>query len=323
MSAFEGDEKEVITPASGDQIDGSATLAVKEASMDMLMKISPKTRKSQPRGSDKKKTIARPNTRGQLAAQSSEKKVSPFDSNMKTPKKLNLARRSLKSEQITSSQLRSAGTKRSMRNRSEIDSDSDCSDLSLSNIEKHMSKGSKYRKKSKFEKLFMTEKKAPSVGRVQDPLVKKLSGRSENLEKALDDMLTMTPKGPVLRSNESVKKEKDNQMPPPKDRKGKSYKKLARKKRLEKLLEANKAKSKTHKKQKQKSGENKSEGGPKFSAEEFGNSISQALIPHLSMLPQYNYMGPPGWTNNNGVIQGYQPPPYDPNYNNYGYNQYY
>lgn len=96
-----------------------------------------------------------------------------------------------------------------------------------------MAKGSKLRKKSKVEKLFMTEKKTPSVGKVSsDPLVKKYSGGSENLEKALDDMLSCTPKPPILRSEYS-KKEKDT-MPPPKERKSK----LKRKKRLEKMLEA-------------------------------------------------------------------------------------
>lgn len=109
-------------------------------------------------------------------------------------------------------------------------------------MDKVMGKGSKLRKKSKVEKLFMTEKKTPSVGKVQDPLVKKHSIGSENLEKTLDDMLSCTQKGPILRS-EFYKKEKDT-MQAPKERKGK----LKRKKRLEKMLEANKNRMKNKKK---------------------------------------------------------------------------
>lgn len=90
----------------------------------------------------------------------------------------------------------------------------------------------------------MTERKAPSVGKVShDPYVKKLSGGSENLEKALDDMLSNT--GPCLRSDSS-KKDKDTEMPPPNDHKGK-MKKMARKKRLEKLLEAKNRQNKNKK----------------------------------------------------------------------------
>ena len=227
VSSFESNEKE----APDDQMESSATLKSKDAaSIDLLMKISPKTRKSTTRSAKKSCQISRPATRGQTAA--AEKNITPFE-NIKTPKKLNLAKRSLKSEQIVSSQLRSTATKRSYRNRSEASSESVDSDLSLSNMEKAMAKGSKLRKKSKVEKLFMTEKKTPSVGKVSsDPLVKKYSGGSENLEKALDDMLSCTPKAPVLRSEYS-KKEKDT-MPPPKERKSK----LKRKKRLEKMLEA-------------------------------------------------------------------------------------
>ena len=130
-----------------------------------------------------------------------------------------------------------------------------------------MGKGTKLRKKSKVEKLFMTEKKTPSIGKVSsDPLVKKQAGGSENLEKALDDMLSCTNKGPILRSEHNGKKEKDT-MPPPKERKSK----LKRKKRLEKMLEAKNRMSK--KKQKTAETNSKSEG-PKFSSEDFGNSIS-------------------------------------------------
>jgi hypothetical protein len=94
------------------------------------------------------------------------------------------------------------------------------------------------------------------------------------LEKTLDDMLLSTPKGPVLRSSDRAdsKPEKDSQMPPPRDRKGK-LKKLARKKRLEKLLESKQP-------ARRQNCDPQSEC-PKFRAEDFGNSISQALIPHL------------------------------------------
>jgi hypothetical protein len=141
--------------------------------------------------------------------------------------------------------MRSTGTKRSFgRNlNNSVSSDKSSngsSDLSLSNIDKVMSKGSKKKKSRKgIEKLFMTEKKARFSNSIEvnDPLMKKCqSGGSENIEKALDDMLLM---GPILRSSEKSesKREKDTEMLPPRDRKGK-MKKLARKKRLEKLLEA-------------------------------------------------------------------------------------
>lgn len=61
--------------------------------------------------------------------------------------------------------------------------------------------------------------------------------------------------------------EQDTQMLPPKDRKGK-MKKIARKKRLEKLMESKKKNSKH-----QQHSDTQSDG-QKFNAEDFGNSIS-------------------------------------------------
>jgi hypothetical protein len=112
--------------------------------------------------------------------------------------------------------------------------------LNLSNNGKVMTKSLK-KKKSLIavEKLFMTEKKARlsrSEG-VNDPLMKEQkSGGSQNLEKALNDILLL---GPILRSSEKSesKRDQDTEMLPPRNRKGK-MKKIARKKRLEKLLES-------------------------------------------------------------------------------------
>jgi hypothetical protein len=59
VSAFDG---ETVKAKEPDVIDNTATVAVKEASIDILMKISPKTRKSSTRSN--KKEITRPNTRG-------------------------------------------------------------------------------------------------------------------------------------------------------------------------------------------------------------------------------------------------------------------
>ena len=50
MSAFDGEKTVEKEPEA---IDSSATVAVKEASMDLLMKISPKTRKSSTRSAKK------------------------------------------------------------------------------------------------------------------------------------------------------------------------------------------------------------------------------------------------------------------------------
>jgi hypothetical protein len=128
-------------------------------------------------------------------------------------------------------------------------SEDNSSDISLGKV---MTKSARKKKSSsKVEKLFRTEKKArfSSSNGVNDPFIRKQSGSSENLEKALDDMLLSTPLAPMLRSGEKSesKKDKDTEMLPPRDRKGK-MKRLARKKRLEKLLEA-KNKQKQNKKQ--------------------------------------------------------------------------
>jgi len=69
-----------------------------------------------------------------------------------------------------------------------------------------------------------------------DPLLKKHKSVGSNLEKALDDMLHMGPTLSASKKSE-VRRDKDTEMLPPRDRKGK-MKKLARLKRLEKLLEA-------------------------------------------------------------------------------------
>lgn len=128
-------------------------------------------------------------------------------------------------------------------------SEDNSSDISLGKV---MTKSARKKKSSsKVEKLFRTEKKArfSSSNGVNDPFIRKQSGSSENLEKALDDVLLSTPLAPMLRSGEKSesKKDKDTEMLPPRDRKGK-MKRLARKKRLEKLLEA-KNKQKQNKKQ--------------------------------------------------------------------------
>ena len=79
VSAFESNEKE----APEEQIE-SVTNKSKEPSIDLLLKISPKTRKSTQR-SAKKTLVSRPATRGSTAA--AEKKITPFEANVKTPKK--------------------------------------------------------------------------------------------------------------------------------------------------------------------------------------------------------------------------------------------
>ena len=72
VSSFESNEKE----AREEQIESSATNKSKEPSIDLLMKISPKTRKSTQR-SARKTLVSRPATRGQTAL--AEKKITPFE----------------------------------------------------------------------------------------------------------------------------------------------------------------------------------------------------------------------------------------------------
>jgi hypothetical protein len=87
-----------------------------------------------------------------LAAQEEAKnKITPFETlkDVKsTPKKFNLARRMTKTDQNTEYQLRSAGTKRSFgRNLnhsiSSEKSSSNCSDLSIANIDKAIDRNKK------------------------------------------------------------------------------------------------------------------------------------------------------------------------------------
>jgi hypothetical protein len=100
---------------------------VKEASLDVLMKISPKTRKSTTRSAKKTATSSRPLTRSSLTAS----KITPFEpkKEVKSPKKAGNLRRSVES------QLRSAGTKRSfgkMKSGSvSSENTSNCSDISF------------------------------------------------------------------------------------------------------------------------------------------------------------------------------------------------
>ena len=63
VTAFDTETEKEVEP---DVIDNKAIISVKEASIDILLKISPKTRKSSTR-SNKKEIVTRPATR--LAAQ--------------------------------------------------------------------------------------------------------------------------------------------------------------------------------------------------------------------------------------------------------------
>jgi hypothetical protein len=149
-------------------MDLNGAITMKESCMDLLIKISPKTRKSTTRSAKKLSSTLRPITRGSMAAQ----KITPFEASakkeIKSPKKV-VGRRSV------DSQLRSVGTKRSFEKMKSdsVSSDKTVSECSEISIEQAANRDKKMRKaRSKVEKLFMTEKKA-NTGKVNDPLVKK------------------------------------------------------------------------------------------------------------------------------------------------------